>query len=356
MTVLARELVERGHRVDILAGVADGAYRNDLPGEVGIVQLGRNPVQMARSIISYCATSRDAVLISAQQRNSIVAGFCKRMGFISNPLIVREPNAMHASSAGVFGPLWQMMTPFSYRSADAFIAVTKYIADEIHAKVPSSVGHVNVIGNAVDTVWISSRSEHHPSNCADWLEGAGSIPVILAAGRLVDQKGFDILLQAFAQARAAREMKLIILGEGRLRPQLEHLARKLMIQQDVAMPGFVDNPHSFMARASLFVLSSRFEGSPNVLLEALACDCQVVSTDCPSGPREILGDIDWGRLVPVDDPCALGESILEALAHPPGRGVCREYVEDHYNVSAWADRYISVVNTLNVAQPITGAA
>lgn len=199
-----------------------------------------------------------------------------------------------------------------------------------------------MIPNAVDTRFVSGRAGApvpHP-----WLTDDRDTPVVLAAGRLAEQKGFDTLLKAFAQAKQNLALRLIILGEGKLREELEALARQLGVSDDVSLPGFVDNPYAFMSRADLFVLSSRFEGSPNVMLEALACDCQVVSTDCPSGPREILAGVDWGRLVPVDDVSALSASIENALAHPLEPGVCRQFVEERHDVSAWADRYLRFVD------------
>jgi len=144
-----------------------------------------------------------------------------------------------------------------------------------------------------------------------WL-GMGD-PVVLAVGRLIGQKGFDVLLDAFANLRRRRKVRLLILGEGELRPALLAQAERLGISDDISLPGFEHNPFSAMRAASVFVLSSRFEGLPSVLIQAMACGARVVSTDCPSGPREVLEDGRWGPLVPVGDAAALAEAIAAAL-------------------------------------------
>jgi glycosyltransferase involved in cell wall biosynthesis len=138
---------------------------------------------------------------------------------------------------------------------------------------------------------------------------------VLGVGRLTAQKAFSVLIEAFARVRKSQPARLLILGEGEERPMLEALIRQLGLEQDVDLPGFVSNPYPYMAHAALFVLSSRWEGLPTVLVEAMSLRTPVIATDCPSGPREILGDGQYGHLVPVDDPCALAMAIQNFLAN-----------------------------------------
>jgi glycosyltransferase involved in cell wall biosynthesis len=147
----------------------------------------------------------------------------------------------------------------------------------------------------------------------------GSPPVVLGAGRLEAQKDFPTLLKAFARVRAVREARLILLGEGKDRPLLEALAQDLRVAENVELPGFVENPFAYMARATVFVLSSTYEGLPGVLIQAMACGCPVVSTDCPSGPAEILAGGAYGPLAPVGDDRALAQAILAQLDAPVDR-------------------------------------
>ncbi|MDH3201442.1 MAG: glycosyltransferase [Myxococcales bacterium] len=141
-------------------------------------------------------------------------------------------------------------------------------------------------------------------------------PVVLGIGRLAPQKDFEMLLQAFATVSAGRDLHLVILGEGRERGSLQATAHALGLSERVFFPGFVGNPQAYLRRARVFALSSRNEGFPGALIEAMEAGTAIVSTDCNFGPREILDDERFGRLVPVGDAERLGEALdaeLDAL-------------------------------------------
>ena len=137
--------------------------------------------------------------------------------------------------------------------------------------------------------------------------------VVLAVGRLVKQKNFRLLIEAFADVVSVESAKLIILGEGGERKRLQRKIQRLKLFKHVQLLGHCENPYSYMSRCDVFVLSSDFEGLPNVLIEALQCGCNIVSTDCPHGPKEILGNGRWGTLVPCGDREALTAAILRSL-------------------------------------------
>jgi len=164
-------------------------------------------------------------------------------------------------------------------------------------------------------------------------------------GRLAVQKDFPTLLRAFARLRAARPARLMILGEGDRRSELEQLASALGISADVRLPGFVENPLAYMRRAAVFVLSSIYEGFGNVLVEALACGCPIVSTDCPGGPAEILEHGRFGRLVPVGDVAALGDALLATLAAPRESEALVARARD-FSAAVIADRYLGVLSRI----------
>ena len=161
------------------------------------------------------------------------------------------------------------------------------------------------------------------------------VPILLAVGRISGQKDYDTLLRAFAIASEKRELRLAIIGDQASKgakssrtERLRRLAKELKIDDNLRFLGVKTNPVRFMARSSLLVLSSRWEGLPNVLLEALACGTPIVSTDCPNGPREILAGGTYGRLVPVGDPKSLAAAILQTLQSPPDPNSLRRRAAD----------------------------
>ena len=170
-----------------------------------------------------------------------------------------------------------------------------------------------------------------------WCRESGP-PLIVSIGRLHRQKDFPTLFTAFARLLEHRPARLLVLGKGPQLSELSKLAGELGISRHVDFPGFVDNPYAFLARARLFVQSSRHEGFGNVLVEAMACGCPVVATDCPSGPSEILENGRWGQLVPVGDPAALAEAMARAMDAPPRRDALRDRAS-FFSVERAVSRY-----------------
>ena len=193
----------------------------------------------------------------------------------------------------------------------------------------------HVVYNPVVSEYVKRRSRE-PANHA-WVD-APEHAVILAVGKLIKRKDFDVLLAAFARLVARRPARLIVLGDGRMRPKLLALANALGVEDRVDFPGFNENPYAFFAKADLFVLSSRTEALPTVLIEAMACGCPVVSTDCPFGPREILEEGKLGPLVPVGDVEALADAMVRALDSPPRRDALRSRAS-FFDVDRAVDRY-----------------
>ena len=202
--------------------------------------------------------------------------------------------------------------------ADVIIAVSAGVADDLAQSAGLSRAAIRVVYNPVVDQDVAERAAE-PLDHPWFLPGAA--PIVLGVGRLTAQKDFQTLIRAFARVRAERSARLVILGEGRpeVHAGLLALAASLGCATDVDLPGFVLNPFAYMARAGVFVLSSLHEGLPGVLIQALACGCPVVSTDCPSGPAEILDDGRYGSLVPVGDHLAMAQSILATLVRPPER-------------------------------------
>ena len=245
---------------------------------------------------------------------------------------VRVVGTLHAKMGS---RRWLRRAKRAYPHADASVGVSRGVASELTEAVGVPVGRVHTIYNPVVSEALVRNSDEpagHP-----WLDAPGP-RVILAAGRLSKQKDFPTLLTAFARLRERCPARLIVLGKGRLRLVLESQAKDLRISEHVDFPGFARNPYAFMAKASLFVLSSRYEGLPTVLIEAMACGCPVVSTNTPFGPEEILEDGRWGELVPIGDAKALSEAMLRALENPHPSEALRKRASA-FGIEQAVDRY-----------------
>jgi glycosyltransferase involved in cell wall biosynthesis len=162
-------------------------------------------------------------------------------------------------------------------------------------------------------------------------------------GELSGRKDFATLIRAFARVRKVFPSRLIILGRGRHKNRLLQLAKELTVADDVALPGFVGNPFNYLAHAALFAFTSKWEGLPFALIEALAVGTPVVATDCPGGPREVLRDGRYGPLVAIGDDAGLAEAILTTLDSPLPRPVLQEAALP-YEIESAASRYAEALN------------
>jgi len=237
-----------------------------------------------------------------------------------------------------------------YSRAKAIVAVSHGVADDFKKTFKFSESNLYVVYNPVDISNIREKAkdvaEHH------WFKKKGT-SIIIGVGRLTFQKNFSTLIRAFALLRqrlridtvgiqSRKDVKLIILGEGEKRKELEKLIKDLGLQKDVDMPGFVDNPYAYLAQADVFVLSSKFEGFGNVLVESMACGIPIVSTDCPSSPAEILENGKYGKLVPVDDVEALAKAIVETLDNPISQEILKERAS-HFSVEKAVEKYLELI-------------
>lgn len=280
-------------------------------------------VHSLAALVDYLACRRPAALFAAGALANMLAmqaGKLARTGTRVVPAVHMALTPAERLAAQGAGP-WRWQCAFrlgtrALASVPQIVTVSQGIAGELAGARGIPHEHTTTIYNPVFSARIAAASANrmeHP-----WFQ-EGAPPVVLGVGRLVEQKDLATLLRAFAQVRRERLARLMILGEGELRGSLHALAERLGVSADVALPGFVDNPFAYLARATVFALTSRWEGLPYVLLEALACGCPVVSTDCRFGPAEILQDGRYGRLVPVGDDAAVAQAIMAMMDCPPPR-------------------------------------
>jgi glycosyltransferase involved in cell wall biosynthesis len=310
---LAKGISERGYPVDLVLTQAEGPYMSQIPDLVRLIDLKAPRVLgSVPALVKYLQQERPSVLLSGLFAN-IIALWARRLSGIPCRLVITEHNSLSSvvkSNNDLRWRYYPKLAEWFYPWADGIIAVSTDVANDLTqtAKIPQKL--IKVVYNPIVTPDLQDKSEiplDHP-----WFRD-GEPPVILAVGRLAYQKAFDILIRAFSIVRKNRPVRLLILGEGNKRPALEFLIKQLGLEQDVNLMGFVQNPYSYMARASLFVLPSKWEGLPTVLVEAMYLGVPIVATDCPGGSREILRDGQFGRLAPVDDPLSLADAIVGAL-------------------------------------------
>jgi glycosyltransferase involved in cell wall biosynthesis len=298
--------------------------------------------QAIPALAAHFRRTRPRAILSALTHMNLATILAARLSGIGARVVVSERNQISAKAQAARGP-WQRAlyraVPLIYRAADRVVAVSGGVADDLthFGRLPG--GKVRVIHNPVFDPDIARLARAAPRH--DWFEPGGP-PIVLAAGRLHRQKGFDILLRAFAIARAQVDCRLVILGEGAERALLMRQAEQSGLGYDIDMPGFCENPFALMARAGAFVLSSRWEGFPNALVEAMACGAPVIATDCPSGPREILRGGEIAALVPVDDADALGRALTAALSARPDTSASRARAEG-FSIAAAATQYLDAL-------------
>lgn len=314
MIRLAGGMADQGREVDLVCFTTSGPLRDSVPASVRLVDLerpGRSRWAIA-ALARYFRRDDPSVAISALNQTNVAALAARAVARARLPVAVTVRSAMSIARRNTAGLAWRTMpawTRFMYPRADAIVAISRGVADDLARLARLRRDTIDTIYNPVIGPTLTMEAARPVDD--PWL-ASGQPPVVLAVGRLTHQKGFDTLLVAFRLLRRRRPCRLVILGEGPERTALERLAAALGIPADVRLPGFAQNPYSWMARADAFVLSSRWEGFANALVEALAVGAQVVATDCPSGPSEILGP-DHPGLVPVDDPPALADAIERSL-------------------------------------------
>lgn len=320
ITIVANGLAAQGTEVTLVLARATGPYLELVHPGVRVLDLGAGSLARALPrLVRHLRSARPHALLAAMTHANVVAALAHRLAASPARLVLSE----RAHLGSVFDEYrdWRMrvtrvLMRLTYPWADQVIAVSRGVAEDLphHVRVPPE--RVVYVYNPVVDDHLRRQVQEQPSHA--WL-ARQDVPVVLAAGRLIAQKDFATLLDAFAQVRRRRPLRLVILGEGELRDALLRQATKLGVEHDVALPGFDPNPFASMRAASVFVLSSRYEGLPGVLIQAMACGARVVSTDCPSGPREVLEEGRWGALVPVGDAAALAREIESALdaSDPP---------------------------------------
>ncbi|NLV15444.1 glycosyltransferase [Haloarcula argentinensis] len=313
---VANGLSKRGYEVDLVVSYNEGDFQTDVAGSVNLVDLETQCIPgvgigaSIPALVRYLRRQSPQILFSQMTYANDIHMISKILSGADTITISTIHNTLGMQEEPKEKLVQWLQRRLAHQS-DQFVAVSEGVAESVVEYVGVDREKVSVLHNPIPVDEVQERAREsvdHP-----WIDSA-KLDVVLGVGRLERAKNFGSLLRAFERVHAAQpDTRAIIVGRGSKRTELETLATELGIDDAVSFPGFVDNPYGYMAGADVLAMSSIHEGLPTVLIEALACGCPVVSTDCPSGPAEILKGGEYGPLVDVDDDEGLAAAIQATL-------------------------------------------
>lgn len=342
ISILAIYFSEKGLPVDLILAKASGPYLKNIPPAVNIIDFNCEKVILSLpKLIKYLRTEKTEILFSSQMHSSSIALWAVKISGVNTKVVIRQPTMLRPAFEKK--PLRNKITERIFlwsakKWAYKIIVTSQAMANEFIAMSNISPDKLSIIYNPLPIKKIKNKSKEplkHP-----WFQ-EGQPPVILAVGRLVNVKDFQTLIKAFAITKEKFDARLIILGEGPLRSELEQLIINLDIKPYVEMPGFAENPFQYMRGSKVFVLSSLWEGFPNGMIEAMACGTSIVATHCDGGTGEILEHGKWGELVPVQNPQKMAEAINKAIMKNDDTNL---EVVNKFDVSVILDNFVSLIS------------
>ena len=345
MLNLASGFAHQGASVELVLVKAVGAYLPQIPSNIKVICL--NSSRLAASLpalIHYLKSVRPSILMSALEDTNFIALWAKQIANVPTRVVVTVHNNLSRESQNA-AQLKRRLTPqlvkLFYPWADHIVGVSQGVVDDlIRLGVPAQ--KITPIYNPIVTESLVEKAKNLPEH--PWFS-TEQIPVILGVGRLTKQKDFSTLIHAVALVNKQRPVRLVLLGEGEDEETLKQLVLRLKLSDDVNFLGFVENPYAYMARAKILVVSSAWEGFGNVLVEAMAVGTAVVSTDCESGPAEILENGRYGSLVEVANIEDMAKSILETLEKSVDPEILKKRANE-FTLEKAVERYQEVLNTL----------
>lgn len=317
MVTLANSLANRGFDIDLVLGELRGPYIDQVSKDIRIINLNSSrTILSALPLTRYLRREKPKFMISALSHVNIISFVASKLSRQKLKLVMTEHNNFTRAnqSLGLKGAILRTAIKWVYPHCRCIVSVSTGVANDFieNMGIPRELFHT--IHNPIVGESIRKKSEETPEQLTYIRR-----PILISVGRLTRQKDYSTLLYALHALKQYCDASLVILGSGPLKGELEVLASSLGLSDSVYFAGFQSNPYAWMKAANVMVMSSAWEGFGNVLVEAMACGTPVVSTDCPSGPAEILEGGRWGRLVPIGNSDALAKAILDTLndTNPP---------------------------------------
>lgn len=344
---VTKGLVLMGYHVDWVVSRNNDSFKSKLPQNTRIIELKKSRLASDFSLISilefakYLRSEKPQSVISFLHYNNEIAILAKYLSLQPVKILVTDHSVLSENvkiSNRKIKKLIPVIARLIYPFADEIIAVSKKVKNDLSNTLKINPDRINVIYNPIIEPNLAQKSKdkiEHP-----WFQKSDK-PIVLAVGRLAYEKDFTTLIHAFAQVNKKIPSHLVILGDGSERNALFELANKLGITEDILFQGFVDNPYAYMSKADVLVLSSRWEGLSNVLIEALALNLPIVSTDC-GGPREVLENGKYGSLVPIGDSAQMGQEIEKVLTQDK-KPIPANWLSQ-FEISEAAANYLALIN------------
>lgn len=340
ISILSSHFAENGYKVDLVLANAVGPYLANIPDLVKVIDLKCEKVLWSLpKLVKYLRIHQPDIMFTSQMHSSTIGLWAVKLAGVKTRVFIRQPTMLmpfHDNKSWA-SKIRQRVFLTTANLADKVIVTSDAMAKEFLSLSKVLKSNVEIVYNPVPIKEIENKSLKRIEH--SWFK-KGEPPVILAAGRLAAVKDFQTLIKAFAIVKKATPAHLIILGEGTLRNELEHLIEMLNISEFVQMPGFVENPYQYMKNADVFVLSSLWEGFPNGMIEAMACGVAIVATDCDGGTSEILEYGKWGKLVPIKSEVRMAKAILETLAADNLPNVLERV--DSFSIESIREKYINI--------------
>jgi glycosyltransferase involved in cell wall biosynthesis len=341
---LIKEFHSKGWNVDLILNNATGPLLPLIPDSVRVISLNTsNTLKKLVQLCRYIQTENPSYLISLLDRINI-CGIAKKLCRSRTKIVVTihsNTSEEFSSEKGFLTFLKPIFMRISYNLANAVVAVSQGSARDVSNLLGWQSGRVHVINNPV----ISPEQIEKYNEAVEHSWFNEEIPIFLSIGRLEDVKDFSNLIRAFSLVRSQKKSRLVILGEGSLRDSLTKLIHQLKLEEDIDLHGFEENPYKYIFRCSTFVMSSKYEGFGNVLVEALSLGKPIVSTNCPNGPAEVLKDGLYGKLVAVGDPHSLADEMLNSLTSEVDVNSLKSRASE-FSTNLISDQYINLLLNL----------